>query len=79
MHCVCVCSQGDIPSLVQPNSIISPPTNSLGSIDWTVKPAEKAKYDQLFDSLQPVNGMLPGNKVIKWFFKVFIISSFDLM
>jgi epidermal growth factor receptor substrate 15 len=47
------------------SSLISPPTinNSLLSSDWAVKPAEKAQYDQLFDSLQPLNGMIPGNKV----------------
>lgn len=32
-------------------------------MDWSVKPTEKAKYDQLFDSLQPTNGVIPGNKV----------------
>lgn len=36
-------------------------------IDWSVKPTEKAKYDQLFDSLQPANGVLPGKKVIYLF------------
>ncbi|XP_017785311.1 PREDICTED: epidermal growth factor receptor substrate 15-like 1 isoform X2 [Nicrophorus vespilloides] len=36
-----------------------PPT----AVDWTVKPSEREKYDTLFDSLQPINGMIPGNKV----------------
>ncbi|XP_064211795.1 epidermal growth factor receptor substrate 15-like 1 isoform X3 [Tribolium castaneum] len=36
-----------------------PPT----AVDWTVKPAEREKYDKLFDSLQPTNGLIPGNKV----------------
>nr|XP_012137772.1 PREDICTED: epidermal growth factor receptor substrate 15-like 1 isoform X2 [Megachile rotundata] len=31
--------------------------------DWSIKPSERAKYDQLFDSLQPSNGYIPGNKV----------------
>lgn len=31
--------------------------------DWSIKPAEREKYDRLFDSLQPLNGMIPGNKV----------------
>lgn len=30
---------------------------------WAVKPAEKAKYDNIFEGLQPVNGLLPGEKV----------------
>ena len=33
------------------------------SSDWTVKPEEKLKYEQLFESLQPVEGIIPGNKV----------------
>jgi len=28
-----------------------------------VKPAEKAKYDNIFEGLKPVNGLLPGDKV----------------
>ena len=31
--------------------------------DWSIKPTERIKYDQLFDSLQPANGYIPGNKV----------------
>nr|CAD7397628.1 unnamed protein product [Timema cristinae] len=57
---------GDIvPVMSVHNSIMSPPVinNSLLTSDWAVKPAEKARYDQLFDSLQPLNGMIPGNKV----------------
>jgi hypothetical protein len=38
-----------------------PPT----AVDWTVKPSEREKYDKLFDSLQPTNGLIPGNKVIQ--------------
>ncbi|KAK7864692.1 hypothetical protein R5R35_010951 [Gryllus longicercus] len=56
---------GDVPPVMAVhNNIMSPPTlNSASTSDWAVKPAEKAKYDQLFDSLQPLNGMIPGNKV----------------
>ncbi|XP_063921366.1 epidermal growth factor receptor substrate 15-like 1 isoform X2 [Zophobas morio] len=36
-----------------------PPT----AVDWTVKPSEREKYDKLFESLQPMNGLIPGNKV----------------
>lgn len=60
--------QGDIPlpKPVKP----PPPTNSPlitslppTAVDWTVKPSEKDKYDKLFDSLQPKNGLIPGNTV----------------
>ncbi|KAK9497930.1 hypothetical protein O3M35_003828 [Rhynocoris fuscipes] len=47
-------SRGSQPTI---NSV-SPTIN-----DWSMKPEEKAKYDQLFDSLQPLNGVIPGNKV----------------
>ncbi|XP_073227453.1 epidermal growth factor receptor substrate 15-like 1 isoform X2 [Porites lutea] len=30
---------------------------------WAVKAAEKAKYDNIFEGLKPVNGLLPGDKV----------------
>lgn len=32
--------------------------------DWSIKPEEKHKYQTLFNSLQPDNGILPGNKVV---------------
>ncbi|XP_063238176.1 epidermal growth factor receptor substrate 15-like 1 isoform X2 [Bacillus rossius redtenbacheri] len=59
---------GDVPPVMPlQNSIMSPPVVGgsalVPSSDWAVKPAERAKYDQLFDSLQPLNGMIPGNKV----------------
>ncbi|KAK2575336.1 hypothetical protein KPH14_012249 [Odynerus spinipes] len=55
---------GDIPIVQQKNvsntlSIIT----SINNGDWSIKPNERAKYDQLFDSLQPSNGYIPGNKV----------------
>lgn len=31
--------------------------------DWSIKPADRQKYEQLFTSLQPQDGLLPGNKV----------------
>lgn len=36
-----------------------PPT----AVDWSVKPRERENYEKLFDSLQPINGLIPGNKV----------------
>lgn len=40
-----------------------PVITAVNNGDWTIKPTERAKYDQLFDSLQPSNGYIPGNKV----------------
>lgn len=36
-----------------------PPTND----DWSIKPVDKLKYEELFESLHPSGGLLPGNKV----------------
>uniref|UniRef100_A0A8C8R894 Epidermal growth factor receptor pathway substrate 15 n=1 Tax=Pelusios castaneus TaxID=367368 RepID=A0A8C8R894_9SAUR len=36
---------------------------SSADIPWAVKLEEKAKYDAIFDSLNPVNGLLSGDKV----------------
>ncbi|XP_041125899.1 epidermal growth factor receptor substrate 15-like isoform X2 [Polyodon spathula] len=32
-------------------------------VPWAVKPEEKVKFDAIFESLSPVNGMLSGDKV----------------
>ncbi|KAK7591109.1 hypothetical protein V9T40_002722 [Parthenolecanium corni] len=52
------------PNRATPVANTSPliPAATPGS-DWAMKPAEKLKYDQLFDSLNPTNGFIPGNKV----------------
>ncbi|KAF5301331.1 hypothetical protein FQA39_LY10729 [Lamprigera yunnana] len=60
---------GDIPlpKPVKP----PPPTNTplitsvppTAGVDWTIKPTEREKYDKLFESLRPMNGLIPGNKV----------------
>ena len=56
--------QGDIPIISQKNVINTLPViTSVNNGDWSIKPSERAKYDQLFDSLQPSNGYIPGNKV----------------
>ncbi|XP_035913025.1 epidermal growth factor receptor substrate 15-like 1 isoform X5 [Anopheles stephensi] len=33
------------------------------STDWSMKPEKRQQYEQLFDSLGPMNGLLPGAKV----------------
>ncbi|XP_074042511.1 epidermal growth factor receptor pathway substrate 15 isoform X2 [Leptinotarsa decemlineata] len=59
---------GDIP-LPKPTKPPPPRNNTLitsippSAVDWTIKPIEREKYDKLFDSLQPTNGLIPGNKV----------------
>ncbi|GAB1602230.1 epidermal growth factor receptor substrate 15-like 1 isoform X2 [Argonauta hians] len=50
------------PVLSPPEVVMSPPPHSTGT-NWVVLPPEKAKYDKLFDSLQPVNGLASGDKV----------------
>lgn len=55
---------GDIPVIPQKNIVNTVPViTSVNNGDWSIKPSERAKYDQLFDSLQPSNGYIPGNKV----------------
>ncbi|CAL7940264.1 unnamed protein product [Xylocopa violacea] len=55
---------GDIP-VIPPKNVVNtlPVITSVNNGDWSIKPSERAKYDQLFDSLQPSNGYIPGNKV----------------
>lgn len=58
---------GDIPlrKIKPPVPSTTPLITSLppSAVDWTIKPTEREKYDKLFDSLQPLNGLIPGNKV----------------
>ncbi|XP_046744353.1 epidermal growth factor receptor substrate 15-like 1 isoform X1 [Diprion similis] len=55
---------GEIPVIPQKPKPISPAViTSMSNGDWSIKPSERTKYDQLFDSLQPANGYIPGNKV----------------
>lgn len=49
------------PPSVTPLITSLPPT----AVDWSVKVTEKEKYEKLFESLQPINGLLAGNKVFK--------------
>lgn len=51
--------KGDIPKIVAPKIQSVPPTSD----DWSIKPVDKLKYEELFESLQPHDGLLPGNKV----------------
>ncbi|XP_034936533.1 epidermal growth factor receptor substrate 15-like 1 isoform X2 [Chelonus insularis] len=56
---------GDIPPIVKKTPAVPPPPliSSVSNGDWSIKPTERIKYDCLFDSLQPTNGYIPGNKV----------------
>lgn len=59
---------GDIPlpkPVKPPPPSNSPLITSLppAAVNWTIQKAEREKYDNLFDSLQPINGLIPGNKV----------------
>ncbi|OQR74870.1 epidermal growth factor receptor substrate 15 1-like, partial [Tropilaelaps mercedesae] len=37
--------------------------NTPPAIDWSIQPANRARYEEMFRSLGPQNGLLPGNKV----------------
>ncbi|XP_060083645.1 uncharacterized protein LOC132562884 [Ylistrum balloti] len=41
----------------------SPSHSAAGTGQWALSASEKTKYDQVFDSLQPVNSLLSGEKV----------------
>ncbi|KAK6180056.1 hypothetical protein SNE40_012274 [Patella caerulea] len=49
------------PPNLGPVEPVAPP--AAGADQWDIKPAEKANYDKVFDSLQPVTGLLSGDKV----------------
>ncbi|XP_030379532.1 epidermal growth factor receptor substrate 15-like 1 isoform X2 [Scaptodrosophila lebanonensis] len=55
---------GEIPKTV-PSRIQTVPVSSGGLVnaDWSISVIDRLKYEQLFESLGPQNGMLPGNKV----------------
>ncbi|XP_013863545.1 epidermal growth factor receptor substrate 15-like 1 isoform X3 [Austrofundulus limnaeus] len=43
--------------------LLSTTTSASGEPHWAVKPEEKNKFDGIFESLIPVNGLLSGEKV----------------
>ncbi|XP_053694497.1 epidermal growth factor receptor substrate 15-like 1 isoform X2 [Sabethes cyaneus] len=49
---------GDLPKV--PAQVKLVPTENS---DWSIKPEKRQQYEQLFDSLGPLNGLLPGAKV----------------
>lgn len=51
--------QGDIPKIMPPKIQSVAPTTG----NWTIKPVDKLKYEELFESLKPVDGLIAGNKV----------------
>ncbi|KAG5681401.1 hypothetical protein PVAND_010840 [Polypedilum vanderplanki] len=55
-----------VPKMTHPGVPPHPPSvlAAASNTDWTIKPEEKAKYQALFNQLQPVNGVLAGNKVV---------------
>ncbi|XP_018400380.1 PREDICTED: epidermal growth factor receptor substrate 15-like 1 isoform X2 [Cyphomyrmex costatus] len=55
---------GDIPVIPQKTITNALPViTSINNGDWSINPTEQTKYDQLFESLQPSNGYISGNKV----------------
>ncbi|KAL1448849.1 hypothetical protein WDU94_000103 [Cyamophila willieti] len=60
----------NIPTAPSPLPLASAPTPTplissipVVPVDWSMTPMERLKYETLFESLQPVNGFIPGNKV----------------
>lgn len=49
---------GDLPKV--PAQVKLVPTDNT---DWSMKPEKRQQYEQLFESLGPMNGLLPGAKV----------------
>ncbi|XP_060655419.1 epidermal growth factor receptor substrate 15-like 1 isoform X1 [Drosophila nasuta] len=57
---------GDIPKAIPSRMPVAPVAAAGGGAsggDWTISVIDRLKYEQLFESLNPHNGMLPGNKV----------------
>ncbi|XP_065366917.1 epidermal growth factor receptor substrate 15-like 1 isoform X2 [Calliphora vicina] len=55
---------GDIPKIVPPRVPPAPVAAAgMATGDWSIGVIDRLKYEQLFESLKPVGGMLPGNKV----------------
>lgn len=44
-------------------TLTSPTASQPKPLNWVVTVTDRAKYDALFDSLNPINGKLPGFKV----------------
>ncbi|XP_033477745.1 epidermal growth factor receptor substrate 15-like 1 isoform X2 [Epinephelus lanceolatus] len=42
---------------------LSSTASASGELHWAVRPEEKSKFDGIFESLAPVNGLLSGEKV----------------
>ncbi|XP_076169879.1 epidermal growth factor receptor pathway substrate 15 isoform X2 [Ptiloglossa arizonensis] len=54
----------DTPVISQKNVDNSLPViTSVTNGDWSIKPYDRVKYDEIFMSLNPVKGYVPGNKV----------------
>lgn len=64
---VALVQSGRAPSLAHLALPVAPPSmmDQIGasSVDWSVKPLEQTKYVEMFNSLGPVAGKLPGSKV----------------
>ncbi|XP_073953677.1 epidermal growth factor receptor pathway substrate 15 [Choristoneura fumiferana] len=54
---------GELPKVPPSQPPARPAAPSPAPSDWSVKPGERDKYNALFDSLQPSNGLIAGNKV----------------
>lgn len=53
---------GEIPAKVMQN-INRVRCIPVGNVDWSIATADRFKYEQMFESMGPENGLIPGNKV----------------
>uniref|UniRef100_A0A3B4V8Y1 Epidermal growth factor receptor pathway substrate 15 like 1 n=1 Tax=Seriola dumerili TaxID=41447 RepID=A0A3B4V8Y1_SERDU len=51
------------PKFVSVTSSLNSTASASSELHWAVRPEEKSKFDGIFESLAPVNGLLSGEKV----------------
>ncbi|KAM6989219.1 epidermal growth factor receptor substrate 15-like 1 isoform 2-T2 [Tautogolabrus adspersus] len=52
-----------VPKFIDTNSPLLSVSITGPDSQWAIRPDEKGKFDGIFESLSPVNGLLPGDKV----------------
>lgn len=63
---VALVQSGKLPTMVQlavPTPAPCMVDQTRGVMDWSIKPLEHSKYVEMFNSLSPISGKLPGSKV----------------